>query len=149
MNEALRTIDLPTEAIALIKAGNPRVKASECVLTTSDENGPRIAPEGAVITAEQSENPDNKVCRIPVEPESVATRGTARPQTLTTKLIHKTSPMPRPPATFISMTVRVPGEIPTRLLRAATDCRISQQRPWTQQEIVAEALEQWLKINQY
>lgn len=45
----------------------------------------------------------------------------------------------------VSITVRVPCEVPRGLLLASADRKLKRQRPWTQQEIVAEALVGWLK----
>jgi len=45
------------------------------------------------------------------------------------------------------MTFRVPAEIPSALVRASAERKVRKQRPFTHQEIVAEALQQWLKAN--
>ena len=58
-------------------------------------------------------------------------------------------PEPMTSTVSASMTVRLPADIPPKLLRAATDRKIAKQRPFTQQEIVAEALAQWLRKNGY
>ncbi len=52
-------------------------------------------------------------------------------------------------AGLVSLTVRVPRGVPTGLLLASMDRKLKRQRPWTQQEIVAEALTQWLKQHGY
>ncbi len=49
----------------------------------------------------------------------------------------------------VSLTARVPAEIPLRLLRVSTERKISKVRPCTQQEIVAEALMEWLDGHNY
>lgn len=49
----------------------------------------------------------------------------------------------------VSMTFRLPADIPSGLLRASTDRKIKKLRPCTQQEIVAEALFQWLARSGY
>jgi hypothetical protein len=43
------------------------------------------------------------------------------------------------------MSVRVPPEIPEGLIRASADRKIKKQKPWTQQDIIAEALSEWLQ----
>jgi len=50
---------------------------------------------------------------------------------------------------LVAVTVRVPHDVPHRLLLASVDRRLKRQRPCTQQEIVAEALEQWLRTHGY
>ncbi len=52
-------------------------------------------------------------------------------------------------AGLISLTVRVPRIVPPGLLLASVDRKLKRQRPWTQQEIVAEALTHWLQEHGY
>ena len=54
---------------------------------------------------------------------------------------------PLPPARPVSMTFRLAPEIPMALLRASVERKVRQQRPFTQQEIVTEAIKHWLKVN--
>ena len=54
---------------------------------------------------------------------------------------------PPPPARPVSMTFRLAPEIPMALLRASVERKVRQQRPFTQQEIVTEAIKHWLKVN--
>jgi len=52
-------------------------------------------------------------------------------------------------AGLVSITVRVPRSVPPGLLLASVDRKLNRQRPWTQQEIVAEALTGWLRQHGY
>ena len=52
-------------------------------------------------------------------------------------------------AGLVSLTVRVPRIVPPGLLLASVDRKLKRQRPWTQQEIVAEALTHWLQEHGY
>jgi hypothetical protein len=52
-------------------------------------------------------------------------------------------------AGLISLTVRVPRTVPPGLLLASVDRKLKRRRPWTQQEIVGEALTLWLKEHGY
>ena len=52
-------------------------------------------------------------------------------------------------AGLVSLTVRVPRIVPPGLLLASVDRKLKRQRPWTQQEIVAEALIHWLRQHGY
>jgi len=52
-------------------------------------------------------------------------------------------------AGLVSLTVRVPRIVPPGLLLASVDRKLKRQRPWTQQEIVAEALTHWLQQHGY
>ncbi len=52
---------------------------------------------------------------------------------------------PMPPAGApLAITVRLPAELPAALLRVAFERKLRRQCPFTQQEIVAEALRDWL-----
>ena len=48
------------------------------------------------------------------------------------------------PAT-VSMTFRLPAELSARLLRVSLDRKLKRQEPFTQQDIVAVAVADWLK----
>ena len=52
-------------------------------------------------------------------------------------------------ANLVSLTVRVPRMVSPGLLLASVDRKLKRQRPWTQQEIVAEALTLWLQQHGY
>ena len=43
------------------------------------------------------------------------------------------------------MTFRLPAELPTALLRAAMERKLRGEEPCTQQDIVAEAVRDWLE----
>lgn len=44
----------------------------------------------------------------------------------------------------VSMTFRLPADLAVRLIRTATERKLNRQRPFTQQEIVTEAVLAWL-----
>ena len=46
---------------------------------------------------------------------------------------------------LVTVTIRLPTKLVARLLRASADRKIGRIKPWTQQEIVAEALNRWLE----
>lgn len=57
-----------------------------------------------------------------------------------------------PPFTMagaVSLNVRIEPEISTALLRASMDRKIQRLDPFTQRDIVAEALAEWLKKHGY
>jgi hypothetical protein len=60
------------------------------------------------------------------------------------------SPPPKPSGDAsgsgtVSMTFRLPSELCSRLLRVSLDRKLKRQKPFTQQDIMAEALMVWLK----
>lgn len=54
-----------------------------------------------------------------------------------------------PPLTTgtVSMTFRLPSELSSRLMRASVERKLRRQRPFSQQDIISEALGQWLEKN--
>ena len=64
-----------------------------------------------------------------------------------------TAPKPTPPEPSggasgvgtVSMTFRLPAELCSRLLRVSLDRKLKRQKPFTQQDIMAEAINYWLK----
>jgi hypothetical protein len=54
-----------------------------------------------------------------------------------------------PDAGLIAITVRVPHGVPSALLLASVDRKLKRHRPWTQREIVSEAITHWLKEHGY
>lgn len=49
----------------------------------------------------------------------------------------------------VSMTFRLPDDLPRLLLLAAAERKARRERPFTQQDIAAEALRTWLQKNGY
>ena len=119
MSAALPTADLGEEALDFVKAGSAR--------PTPDTTAVVAAPVPSA-GGEQPRQAENGVKPRPrlgddaeVEPE----------------------------AGLVSLTVRVPRCVPPGLLWASVDRKLKRQRPWTQQEIVAEALAHWLRKHGY
>lgn len=48
---------------------------------------------------------------------------------------------------IVSITVRLPASLPPRLLRASVERKLQRKQPFTQQDIVTAALQQWLAQN--
>jgi hypothetical protein len=128
MSAALRTPELPPEAVALIKEGTPKPQVEKPVLAA-----PAVR-EGEVSGADSAESGN--------EPE-LAKQPRARAAT-------QREPEPQPAAGGLAhVSVRLPAEIPQALLRASLDRKLKRVKPWTQQDIVAEALVGWLKKNNF
>ena len=56
-------------------------------------------------------------------------------------------PKEAPPAeadTLITQTYRLPQRVVRRLLLASTERKLDRKKPWSQQDIVAEAIQEWL-----
>ena len=57
------------------------------------------------------------------------------------------SPLPAERHAPVSMTFRLPPELPAALLRVAMERKLRREEPFTQQDIVAQALREWLERN--
>lgn len=59
----------------------------------------------------------------------------------------KSSPSNDTPAVSgsVSMTFRLPADLSHHLMRAAVERKLKRERPFSQQDIVAEALQDWLR----
>ena len=126
MSAALQTVELPPEAIALIKEGSAK---------------PMSTPPALV------EPTPEKRSNAVLEPEEAEAPERPRPAKLRTPR-EKPEPMPVL-ASIVSMTIRVPVELPNALLRVSVERKLQRQRPFTQQEMVATAIREWLRRNGY
>ena len=121
LSQALRTDDLSAEARAFLKP----------------TGRPPTPPAMGVVPASIVREVSQSVTRSPVSEDNAP--GESPP------LARPIDPLP--PARPVSMTFRLAPEIPMALLRASVERKVRQQRPFTQQEIVTEAIKHWLKVN--
>lgn len=113
------TPKISPEAYALIKGGTPTPQTPAIVVAGSEKPQEKAAPQVARDSTTEPTKPRPQKER---EPEIVS---------------------------FTPMTVRVPTRIPAALLKAASERKLKKARPFTQQDIVAEALQNWLQENGY
>ena len=148
MSEALRTVELPAAAIAVIKEGalKPRAGPNALPVVAQRVSAHQPGPP-AKATTERQAVPGGESPRGISGSEGVLVSAPSNTRKPTAK--RETEPEPLISTASASMTVRLPADILPKLLRAATDRKIARQRPFTQQEIVAEALAQWLSKNGY
>jgi len=121
MSAALQTSGLSAEAVALIKEGTPKPQTQT----------PLISNVAATVQSRPAPTP--------------------RP---TTKAQQAAKPKPQKEraaetVSLVSMNFRVPASIPAGLLKASSERKIRKTRPFTQQDIIAEALTAWLQKNGY
>ncbi len=45
------------------------------------------------------------------------------------------------------MSFRLPAELPVALMRASMERKLRREKPFTQQEMVAQAVHEWLRRN--
>jgi len=116
---------LPPEALALIKEGTPRPQTQSAVLAAPKPDEPRESPPSEA----QAPKP-----AVESQPASKP-----KPQR---ELAAET-------VSLVSMNFRVPAGIPAALLKASSERKMKKTRPFTQQDIVTEALTLWLRKNGY
>ena len=142
MSAALQTPSLPPEAIALIKEGSPKPRVETPVIAAAPKEEPEKTIDLALARDKRAEAAEAEaIAKAPVPQEGVKA---ARP-----KAVREKEPDLVSGQSYTPMSFRLPPEIPQGLLRASSDRKIKKIRPFTQQEIVAEALSQWLEKNGY
>ena len=141
MSQALRTVELPLEARALIEAGTPRPQTEHRVFSERAH-----AASGSETKEQTAELTEAVVPPVEVLELSQETEGLKPARAKPAKEKHREN---MAMGGFVSASFRLPLEIPNALLRAAVDRKVKRQSPFTQQDIVAEALWQWLRKNGY
>jgi hypothetical protein len=119
MSQALHSVNLSAEAAAFVAAG----AAGSAVAAT-----PPPAPAPA-------DRANLSLVTVPVA--ASAARETA--------FVH--SPLAAARRAPVSMTFRLPAELPSALLRVAMERKLRGEPPCTQQDIVAQAVREWLERN--
>ena len=118
MSQALHSSKLTEEAAAFVAAGAAGAAVS-----------PAPAPVASV---------ENGVRRLSAVPAPAVAPGE-------TAFVHL--PLPAERRAPVSMTFRLPAELPSALLRVAMERKLRGEEPFTQQDIVAEAVREWLERN--
>jgi len=122
--EAMQRPAVSPEAIALIKEGTPKPLTQNPVFAVAKAEAPREPlPSSAPAPAAVESRPVPK----------------PKPQ----------KEMPAETIALVSMNFRVPATIPAALLKASSERKMNKVRPFTQQDIVTEALSGWLHKNGY
>jgi hypothetical protein len=121
MTAALQT-NLPPAALTLIKEGTPK---------------PQTLNSNPTVTA-PAVRPQEDVAMFKPAPEQ------QRPAAARTEKEREDETI-----AIVSATFRLPANIPPVLLKASSERKIKKIQPFTQQDIVAEALTAWLKKNGY
>ena len=117
MSQALHSVNLSVAAAAFVAAG-------AAGSTAVSAPPPEPAPDSGTSLQE------------------VATP-TAAPESRALAFSH--SPLPAERRAPVSMTFRLPAELPAALLRAAMERKLRGELPSTQQDIVAQAVREWLE----
>ena len=135
--------DLPAEAFALIREGTPKPKTTNSVMSPIGDTAQQLKEPDVVRTDNPEVPPPTEISSGDDSQEKEANKA-VKPKAQKEK-----DPEPMASNALVSMTFRVPAELPGTLLRASADRKARRIRPFTQQEIMTEALSQWLKRNGY
>lgn len=119
LSQALQTAELPPEAFALIKEGSSRPIRE--MSAPSSKREPEIHEVRQLVLPAAIPEP----ARIEGEPTVAAPRG------------------------LVPLSVRVESCLADTLLRVAFERKLHRKRPYSQQDIVTQAVQQWLKRNGY
>ena len=119
MSQALHSVNLSAEAAAFVAAGAAGNAAAS-------PPPPELAP-------------GSRASHLPVATP------TAAPESRVLAFSH--SPLPAERRAPVSMTFRLPAELPAALLRVAMERKLRGEMPCSQQDIVAQAVREWLERN--
>lgn len=125
MSVALKTAELNGEALEFIRQGKPRATAP-VPLEAEGANKTSSEPTAEPAAIELPE-------RRPAEEPSIPRR---------TPASKRAGPIRE---TMVGLSFRVPAGIHHALMCASFDRKLAREEPWTQQEIAAEAIGNWLK----
>lgn len=141
MSAALKPIELPREAMDLIREGTPKPKADVHQLPEPPVEKPTVEN----VPSEQGKGEEGTAVG------AVAPTGSAEPgrRPKAKAPLTKEPSTPERAETLVSMTFRLPVEIPAALVKASADRKVRRERPYTQQEMVARALSEWLEKSGY
>jgi hypothetical protein len=129
MSVALKTAEnLPPEALAFIREGTPKPQVEKPVVAVA------AVDNGASRLEERRDAPGPGMAEAPR-----AVRAKA----------HVAKEEEPAVVGVVGLTFRLPVQIHHALMRAAFERKFRRERPWTQQEIAAEALTIWLKKSGY
>lgn len=102
-----------------------------------------LGEEAAAFVASGAAQP--RTLPQPADPEVVLATATQSSELHLGSVVH--SPLPAERRAPISVTFRLPAELPAALLRAAMERKLRREEPFTQQDIVAQAVREWLERN--
>jgi len=111
---------------------------------------PKLTPEAVALIREGTPKPQTQILP-PAQTVATQAPSVAKPEREAVEPAKPKIQREREPqvVSYVAMTVRVPQPIPTALLKASSDRKLKKIDPYTQQAIVTEALQKWLRDNGY
>ena len=126
MTAALKTADLSPEALAFVRGGAPKPAAGETVVQ-------EVPATPAATPVKEAPDPSAPTEISLSKPKATPKREVSAPA----------------PTSLVGLSFRLPAELHHATMRASFERKMQRQEPWTQQDIVAEALGAWLKKQGY
>jgi hypothetical protein len=143
MTAALQSpADLPPEALALIKAGTPKPLSSNPVVTPPQAESPVPVPSPVAVSRESAPSAADSFPTQQQHAEVTPRRPRGRPKGAVSRTVEEG-------VRLVGTSYRLPEELVFRVMRASAERKIRRIHPWAQQDVVAEALNAWLKSAGY
>ena len=135
--------DLPPEALALIKAGTPK-PASSSPVVAAEPSEPQTTAAPAVPALAQDSRPasDDLPTEVTARPAAGSKRQRGRPKGSVSRPVDEG-------VRLVGTSYRLPEDLVFRVMKASAERKVRRIRPWAQQDMVAEALDAWLKAAGY
>ena len=143
MTAALQSpADLPPEALALIKAGTPKPLSSNPVVTPPQAESPASVPSPVAISRESAPPAADSLPVQQPNAEVTPRRPRGRPKGAVSRVGEEA-------VRLVGTSYRLPEDLVFRVMKASAERKIRRIHPWAQQDVVAEALNAWLKSAGY
>ncbi|MCL5096004.1 MAG: hypothetical protein M1608_00410 [Candidatus Omnitrophica bacterium] len=128
MQEALRTADLSREALDFLQGDTPKPMPVSTTVPPPETDRESLAPT-------HINTPTTNPAGLFSHPISMLTEASSESFSVIRAIV--------------SVTFRLPASLTARLTRASAERKLLHQKPFSQQDIVAEALALWLKQHGY
>lgn len=144
MTAALQSAaELPPEALALIKAGTPKPQSANPLITPQEPERPAdVLPVAPAQPEEPTVSSDSEPPSAPSRPPVAAKRPPGRPKGSLSRAGEEG-------VRLVGTSYRLPEDLVFRVMKASAERKIRRIHPWAQQDVVAEALNAWLKAAGY
>jgi hypothetical protein len=129
MSEALKTADLPPETLEFIRAGTPKPKTEKPIIAVASRETVATPAEPQIELQEEA---------VPEAPRTLRKLSAPREEAAAI-----------PSGSVVGFSFRLATHLHQALMKASFERKLRAQKPFTHQEIVAEALGAWLKKQGY
>jgi hypothetical protein len=107
-----------------------------------------LPPEAIALIKQGTPKPQTETPLVSsVKPREVSTPAPVATATETPAKPRAKKEQPATASPLVSIYVRLPSDLSQSLLKASLERKMNKTRPFTQQDIIAEALQTWLQKN--